>query len=187
MPAAPAPAAPDSQATIHDSDDEATIHDSASDEGELMPESPLGDALMRGDVLILVDAFNVLFPPVFVVISDKESRVPPWPGASSLYIQTTPLRNVAHVPMEWRHIDEHLVETEVLELAVPRLFRLYKENVYSPSDAEKLLCVLLEAVMAAAGYEEDTAEAMWSQMVPSMSLAEAMMSAHATATAPAAP
>jgi hypothetical protein len=75
----------------------------------------------------------------------------------------------------------------VLELAVPRLFRLYKENVYSPSDAEKLLCVLLEAVMAAAGYEEHTAKAMWSQMVPSMSLAEARKSAHATATAPAAP
>ena len=116
-----------------------------TDEGELMPESSLGDALMRGDVLMLVDNFNVLFPPRAVVISHKESRVPPWPGASSLYIQTTPLRNVAYVPMEWRHIDEHLVETEVLELAVPRLFRLYKENVYSPSDAEKLLCVLLEA------------------------------------------
>ena len=91
-----------------------------TDEGELMPESSLGDALMRGDVLMLVDNFNVLFPPRAVVISHKESRVPPRPGASSLYIQTKPLRNVAYVPMEWRHIDEHFVETEVLEQAVCR-------------------------------------------------------------------
>ena len=92
-----------------------------------------------------------------MIVSGKEMRVPPRPGASPKYVQVTPLRGLAPMP-EWRHIDE----VEPLQEAGPRLFKLYEERKDVP-----LLRVLVQAVASGTGQPED----VWSQMAPNTSLA----------------
>ena len=123
-----------------------------------------------GRVCFLKDPTDMVWPPCAVVVSGKEMRLPPRLGASPKYVQVTPLCGLAPMP-EWRHIDE----TESLQEAVPRLFKLYEERKDVP-----LLRALLEAVATQEkNSEQGDAESMWSMWVPKMSLAEAR--AHAGA------
>ena len=112
----------------------------------------------EGHVVFLKDPSGMVWPPCAMVVGGKEMRVPPRPGASPRYVQVTPLRGPAPKP-EWRHIEE----TEPLQDAGPRLFKLYEERKDLP-----LLRVLLEA--AASGTAR--VETVWSQMAPNMSPAE---------------
>ena len=106
----------------------------------------------------------MVWPPFAMVVSGKELRVPPRLGASPKYVQVTPLRGPAN-QSEWMHIDE----TESLQEAVSRLFKLYEERKDVP-----LLRGLLEAVTTQEkNSEQGDAETMWSRWVPNMSLAEA--------------
>ena len=79
-----------------------------------------------------------------MIVSGKEMRVPPRPGASPKYVQVTPLRGLAPMP-EWRHIDE----VEPLQEAGPRLFKLYEERKDVP-----LLRVLVQAVASGTGHRQ---------------------------------
>ena len=104
------------------------------------------------------DPTGMEWPPRAMVVTGKEMRLPPRPGASPRYVQVTPLRGPPIA--EWRHIDD----VEPLPAAGPRLFKLYEER----KDVQ-LLRVLVEAATSGTGRPED----LWSDVAPNMSLADA--------------